>query len=437
VSIISSKLREFPRSLLVVLIFGLLLRVVFISFHERPLFSDEKEYDQLGYNLAAKASYSYETLPTAYRPVGYPAFVGLIYDVFGYHPTLVKLIQALLDTASSFLIYLLLSGYPERTRLIGAILWAFFVPAIFYVNLLLSETFFTFLLVLSAWLLARSKVGNDGKLVVLGALFGILTLTKPTVVVFAIILLFLIRQFEIPLKKLHLIVVTFVLVLTPWLVRNFLAFGELALTSNGGINLLIGNNPASTGAYNYSFDPNVLNDSKGEFDADRKALRYAASYIVNNPAGTTISAVKKIGRLCESEGALLVLTFHDAPEDLSTQYRTKYASLPLSWILLTNLSFFLLVFAGVFGFISAERGGLWWFVFSAVISWLVIHAVFFGGGRFHFPLMPLAVVYAAQFLSEPRRRYAALSSFQKGNAIAICTLFCLLWFIEAYVIFHG
>jgi 4-amino-4-deoxy-L-arabinose transferase-like glycosyltransferase len=437
VSIISSEIHTYPRSLLLVLILGLLLRVVFISFHERPLFSDEKEYDQLGYNLATKASYSYDTAPTAYRPIGYPALVGFVYFIFGHYQTLVKLIQALLDTAISFLVYLLLTGYPRRTRVLGAALWVFFTPAVFYASLLLSETFFTFLFVLNAWLMTRNNAHNDGKLVVLGALLGILTLIKPTVVVFAFVLLFLIRQFEIPLKKLYLIGIAFVLVLTPWLARNYLVFGEVALTSNGGINLMIGNNATSTGAYKYAFDPILFHDSKGEFDVDHKAWRYAVSYIVSNPTASLINVVKKIGRLCESEGGLLVVTFHDDPEDSSTQYGTKYASLPIFWILLTNLPFFLIVLAGVFGFLSAERGRLWWFVLAAATSWLVIHAVFFGGGRFHFPLMPLTAVYAAQFLSEPRKRYEAMSAIQKRNGFVLCTLFCLLWLVEAYVIFHG
>ena len=436
-NIISSSIREYPRTLFLVLILGLLIRMVFISLHDRPLFSDEKEYDQLAYHLASHATYAYDTAPTAYRPIGYPAFLSCIYYICGHHVTPVKLLQAFVDTMSSFFIYLLLVGHPERTRVCGATLWAFFAPAVFYSSLLLSETVFTFFLVVMAWTLTRNDAGTGWKFVVLGVLVGILTLIKPSIIVFVFVLPFLMRQFEIPLRKLYPIIVAFMLVLTPWLVRNYLVFGEVALSSNGGINLLIGNNATSTGAYKYPASPSLVGDSKSEFDVDHKALRSAAGYVVHNPVASAFNAAKKIGRLFESEGALLIMTFHEAPEDVSIRYGAKYASLPLPWILLTNFSYFIIVIAGVFGFLSAERGRLWWISLSIFFTWLVVHAVFFGGGRFHFPLMPLMATYAAQFLIEPKRRYESLSRSRKSIAYIAFTMFCSLWLIEAYVIIYA
>ena len=436
-NIISSDVGKYPRALLFVLIVGLLLRVLFISVHERPLFSDEKEYDQLAYNLATKASYTYDTSPTAYRPIGYPAFLAIIYYSLGHHAMLVKLLQALADITVSFLLYLLLAGQPERTRILGAILWVFFAPAVFYTNLLLSETVFTFLFVLITWILSRKYDGSTWQAVVLGVLFGILILIKPTAIILVLMLPILMRQFEIPLRKLYPMTIAFVLVLSPWLVRNSLVFGEFALSSNGGINLMIGNNAAATGAYKYPPTQSSSGGSKREFEADHEALRTAVGYIADNPIASAINAAKKIGRLFESEGGLLVMTFHNAPEDGSTHYGAKYASLPLPWILLTNFCYFLIVLAAVFGLLAAERGRLWWTVISALVSWLVVHAAFFGGGRFHFPFMPLLAVYAAQFLREPRKRYESLSRFKKGIALTAVLAFCTLWFIEGYVVFYG
>ena len=417
--------------------FGLVLRIVFISLHERPLFSDEKEYDQLAFHLASRASYSYDTTPTAYRPIGYPVFVGLTYALFGRSITSVEMLQALIDTAIAFLIYLLLTGRPERLRVFGATLWLLFAPAVFYSGLLLSETLFTFLFVLIIWMLTRTDARSNWWLMALGALLGALTLIKPTVAVFVFILAFLAPQIKVPFRKFTPIVIAFALVLTPWLIRNYLVFGEFALTSNGGINLMIGNNAASTGAYKYAFDPLLFHDSKNEFDVDHKALRYAARYIVSNPGTSVLNAAKKTARLFESEGALLVLTFHDAPEDATTSYGAKYASLPLLWILLANLSYFILVIGAIFGFLSTERDALWWLLLAALLSWILIHAVFFGGGRFHFPLMPLIALYAAQFFLDPRSGYRSLSRFRKVVAYGALTLFSSLWLIEAYVIFHA
>lgn len=131
------------------------------------------------------------------------------------------------------------------------------------------------------------------------------------------------------------------------------------------------------------------------------------------------------------------MTFHKTPEDASSRYGTKYASLPLGWILFTNFSYFIVVLAGVFGFISAKSGRLWWICLSVFITWLVVHAVFFGGGRFHFPLMPLMAAYAAQFLSDPKKSYESLSRSRKGIAYIALIILSTLWFVEGYMIIHA
>jgi 4-amino-4-deoxy-L-arabinose transferase-like glycosyltransferase len=434
---ILSRARQYPRSLFFALAAGLLLRILFVSIHQRPLFSDEKEYDQLAYNLAAKGIYSYDTNPTAYRPVGYPAFVSSVYFFFGHHPLLVKLIQASVDVLIAFLIYLLLVNCSERTRIFGAALWVFFAPAIFYTNLLLSETLFTFLFVLVVWMVTRDSASSTWMDVVLGALLGVLTLIKPTVLVFVLLLPFMFRRMNIPARKIITIAVAFFALLTPWLLRNYIVFGEIALSSNGGVNLMIGNNLATTGAYKYPFDSLTFQDAHNEFELDHKAFHFAADYIVHHPIATAANAAKKVGRLFESEGGLLVTTFHETPEDASTRYATKYSSLPVFWIGEANVSYFLLTLAALFGFLATDWSRLSSVALCAIFSWLLVHAVFFGGGRFHFPLMPLAAVYAAQFLSDPKRAYASLSRLQKGIALVGAVGFCTLWIIEAYAIFHG
>jgi hypothetical protein len=437
VSTIFSSSRLLPRHLYLLLLFGILVRVVFIAVHQRPLCSDEKEYDQLAHHIATTAAYTYESAPTAYRPVGYPAIIGLVYFVAGHNIIVVKILQAACDASISIFLILLLGDAPPRTRMFGAILWAVFLPAIFYSSLLLSETVFTFGFVICIWLLARYDLTNRRTLILLGGVLGLLTLIKPTIIVFGLILLFMLPQFNLRLKQLLPTALTFILVLAPWFARNYFTFGEMALTSNGGINLMIGNSPTSTGAYKYDFDPMLFHDSKGEFDVDHKALRLAVNYSWSNPGATIINAGKKLGRLFESEGSLLVLTFHDDPANQSTHYLQKYASLPVFWIVVTNFSYFFIALAAIFGFLCAPRNKLWWSVLAAFFSWIIVHAVFFGGGRFHFPLMPFLTVYAAHFVAEPRNSLRSLSGFRILVGVLFAAILCSLWIIEAYMVFNG
>jgi hypothetical protein len=252
-----------------------------------------------------------------------------------------------------------------------------------------------------------------------------------------ILLLFLLPRIDVTFRRLYPAAIAFLLVLAPWIARNYILFDRFALSSNGGINLLIGNNPRATGAYGITFDPEILRDTKGEFDADRRAFRWAVRYIVEHPGRFVVNAVKKLGRLLESEGGLLVLTFHDNPEESATHYASKYASIPLPLTLLTNLPYFLVLILGVIGFLALRRDPIWWFTLSLAASWALVHMVYFGGGRFHFPLMPFASVFAALCLGESRQLIKTLPRLQKIIGAIMILLLASLWICEGVLIFNG
>lgn len=436
-STILSELRSYPRSLFYVLVLGILLRLIFIGFHQRPLISDEREYDSLAYALASSAGYSYDGVPTAYRPVGYPALVGSLYYMVGHHPIAVRTFQALLDVGTAFLLFLLLAGHSDRIRILAAGLWVFYVPAILYSNLLMSETASAFLLTLTAYLISCKTNNRVGTLTSIGICFGILVLLKPGILILAILLLFFPSQMNLPFRRLYPAACAFLLVLAPWIARNYILFDRFALSSNGGINLLIGNNPRATGAYGITFDPEILRDTKGEFDADRQAFQVASRYIVEHPDLFAANALKKLCRLLESEGGLVVLTFHENPEESTTHYASKYASIPLPLTLLTNLPFFLLLILGVLGFLASRRDPIWWFTLSLAGSWALVHMVYFGGGRFHFPLMPFASVFAALCLGGGSELINNLPRLQKTAAAITVLLLASLWIYEGVLVFNG
>ena len=410
---------------------------MFIGLHHRPLISDEREYDSLAYSLASTATYSYEGASTAYRPVGYPAIVGSLYYVIGHPPVAVKCFQAVLDVGTAFLLFLLLAGHSDRIRVLAAGLWALYIPAILYSNLLMSETASAFFLTLTAYLICRKTDGRTATLTSIGICLGILVLIKPGILILPVLLCFFLPRIGIPFKRLYPAGIAFLLVLAPWIARNYILFDRFALSSNGGINLLIGNNPHTTGAYGITFDPEILRDAKGEFDADRQAFQWASRYIAGHPGEFAINAVKKLGRLLESEGGLLVLTFHGNPEDSTTHYVSKYASIPLLLTLLTNLSYFIVLILGVVGFLASRRDSIWWFTLSLACSWILVHIVYFGGGRFHFPLMPFAAVFAALCLGGGSEVIKNLPRLEKIIGAVVIVILASLWIYEGVIIFNG
>jgi hypothetical protein len=433
----SSKVQRYPRALFIILSVGLMVRMAFVLGYTRPLISDEREYDNLAVSLASNGAYTVNGMPTAYRPVGYPMFVGLVYLVRGHDPITVKCIQAVIDTATAFLIFLLLTGYSDRVRVTAAGIWVLFVPAVLYTNFLMTETLSTFLLLATVLLLTQDWQANFYRFIIIGALFGLLVLMKPGLLLFLIALPFFSKNLGTHPRNFAFVGLAVFLVVAPWVLRNYSKFGEISPSSNGGINLLIGNNPHTTGAYGITFDPVILQDARNEFEADRKAFRYAAGYIVQNPVAFAVNAVKKLGRLFESEGGLLVWSFHRAPEDFSSRYASKYASISLALVLLTNLPYFAIMLAGLFGYLAAQKDKLWWLSTILFASWILLHIIFFGGGRFHFPLMPLFVVFASIFLTNIGDTFASLSSAQRTTGIAISIVLIALWTIEGISVYSA
>jgi hypothetical protein len=427
-------MKSLPRSVLVVLAAGLLLRLLVVVFNDRPLISDEREYDLLAFNLASTGVFGYGETPTAYRPFGYPAFVAAWYALIGHSPFVVKMIQAFLDPLVAVLLYLLLAGQSGRARFLGAAIWSAYIPAMLYVNLLLSETIFVFLLVLTALVVARSGLERSIDGFRVGLLLGLLVLLKPGMILFVVMVAGALSLSRVPLVRYPYIVLGVLLILLPWVFRNAAVMGKPTIGTNGGINLLIGNNPNATGGYALTFPEDLLRNASSEVEADEIAYREAIQFIVDHPPSFVVNAFKKLGHLFSSEGGLLVWSFHAAPEGSTERFSSKYASLPILLVLVVNLMYATVLLVGIVGFIGAERDLLWWFVFALIACWLITHAVFFGGSRFHFPLMPFFALYAAPILPNPLHSLEALPRSARILFFVLTAGFFTIWTVEFYVV---
>ena len=147
--------------------------------------------------------------------------------------------------------------YPTvQVVLLAACGFAFYPFSIYYSTLLLSETPFLLLMtgaVATMLILARDEV-RTGKWkrnglvlgVLLGLLFGVAHLTRPTLVYFfpfVLVWLCVVNHYSWKISVLSLI--TFVCVCAPWTVRNYVAFDGAFIPGTLGSGLVMweGNNP--------------------------------------------------------------------------------------------------------------------------------------------------------------------------------------------------
>lgn len=250
-----------------ILVYALLLMAAF-SFRvavARLLPNDEpfdgKVYAQIARNVLEQHCYSHATEPpydpSLIRLPGYPLFVAGVYSVFGHgDDTAVRIVQALLDTATCALIALIAFFWEPDDKLkrrssIAALALAALCPfTTIYVATILTETPTTFLAVVMCLTATLAfKATRQGNALLLwaatGALAGAAVLFRPDSGLFALgigitlVVTTLLRSSDAKLSKKReevlyrfsrasylgaVFSLAFCLILVPWTVRNFRVF---------------------------------------------------------------------------------------------------------------------------------------------------------------------------------------------------------------------
>jgi len=426
-----------PRILLAMLLGALLIRIVFILAHQTLPVSDEFEYDKLARTLVNSGTYAVDGVSTAYRPPGYPAFLALSYFLFGQDTLIPKVIQAILDTLTAYLLFCIGRIRSERVGLIAACTWSLFVPAILYVNLLLTESLTAFILVASVFIFLENTENRIPRLVGFGVLMGISALFKPALFLVPLLLLLLSTRMSIQPRHGILIVAGAFLVLLPWMIRNQITLGTFSLSTNTGMNLYIGNNPEATGAYRGVF-PDILADpSFTEVARDREAMSLAKEYIISSPGTFLLNGAKKLVHLFRSEGDVLIAAFSEYPSPVGMGFKQRYRSVPIPLTILTNILVFAILFAGFLGWSFSIRNRQFWFTFSLLFALLAAHFVFFGGSRFHFIIMPFAVLYFSEVVVSFLKKELKLTGRQKVLLMTAFLVLSAIWSYELFVVFSA
>jgi 4-amino-4-deoxy-L-arabinose transferase-like glycosyltransferase len=395
-------LPRISRAAFIIAALAFLVRLGFVTARERPLFSDEIDYDRLGSTLATTGEYSDDGRPTAYRPIGYPALIAGAYAVAGRCPWAVHVAQAALGSLSAILLWLLAGG--GRAGLWAAAIWALYPSSILYADLLLPETVFTALLLAGALLSARGTLGSRRLSLLLGATVGALALVKPMALLLLVGIPLAARLERIRPTHFGLLALGASLVIGPWIARNWIVVGRPTLATSVGANLLIGNNPNATGGYTERVPPSMIPRESSEGEQDAGEIASALRYIGREPLRFLRNGFGKIAHLFGSEGGMIVWGFHSSPGDSSARLREKYRSLPLWLHAAVSGPYALAMLLGTLGLFSYPRGPTRAFFLAILGASLATYFVFYGGGRYHFPLMPFFVLFAAEWLFGRRAR---------------------------------
>ena len=187
------------------------------------LWGDENYYTSQGASIASGLGY-----PGSFRPPLYPLLIGTVFAVFGHSLLVLRLVQIGVSLAAVALVHeICRERFGLRAALWSALACALSPPLAHFTHFLWAETLFVTLFLLFAWLLHRfESAGGTATLVGAAVTLGLAALTKEMVVFYAFLLVPWFAacakwDWRRGLGRAGLFLGCFVLVLTPWIVRNW------------------------------------------------------------------------------------------------------------------------------------------------------------------------------------------------------------------------
>ncbi|MCM8809983.1 MAG: glycosyltransferase family 39 protein [Candidatus Omnitrophica bacterium] len=284
--------------LIIIFFVSLIIRIGFILTLDNSVDVWGDWWDELGWKIACGKGYWVNNpyFPDgpkfyAWRSPGFPIFLALIYKIFGHNFLFAKIGLAILSSLTCILLYFLTKTLINmKTACWVSLIYSIYPASIFWTGYLAPETFITFLLVLSIFLLTEWHF-NDKKILffIFGNLtFGFLSITKPT---FLALCPFLILTFALMHKKdlLKILLISSIcLSFFPllWGIRNYKIFNKLFITSSeGGIVFFIANNEKSLSSPTGFYHSEDVEEFKGlsEIEIDKLLYKKTFKFIKNNP----------------------------------------------------------------------------------------------------------------------------------------------------------
>ena len=405
------------------------------------LMGDANGYDQWAQRLAAGDWIGSDVF---YQAPLYPYFLGVIYALFGRDLLVVRIIQAIIGSASCVLLGMAAARFfSNRAGVITGLALALWAPAIFFDALLQKSVLDVFFICLGLLLIAAiARTPDPGsripaptaKWLALGLAIGALALTRENALIFiAVIAAWAVASTRVPderSRRWFNTVVPFAvgiaIVLLPVAIRNYAVDGGFYVTtSQFGPNFYIGNNPAADGTYA------SIRFGRGAPEFERlDATEVAEASVGRSLSPSEVSSFwtgRALGYITAQPRDWLQLTGRkllllvNRDEMLDTESQESHAewSLPLralGWF----GHFGILVPLAVLGLLVtwAERRRLW-ILHALALTYAASVVLFYVFARYRYPLVPFLLIFAGSGLLHLR---PALSSWPVVVAVVTAAI---------------
>jgi len=324
--------------LLLLFLFGLILKVSLIFYWNTNQEFVTHEHGMIAENIADGNGFTmhwpytpqstekieiYQDPPKikgAFIPPFNPWLLSLFYDVFGITNNaelLYLIIMSVLSALTPLIVYLLgKRAFNIEVGIFSSIIYFFYLPAIYSVITFSGGVLYHALALLILYILFR--LNKETKLLnyfVLAILLSLQTLIRSEFLllslVFLFVLFFINRKRKGEFKRIVFTTFLFVLAISPWVIRNTMAFGKVVpIVSHPWHEIWRGSNEYATGgSFGKNEKPNWLSkerfpeihadldsleyDEKFELKVDSVFKSYAIAFWNENPTNSVLLAFKR------------------------------------------------------------------------------------------------------------------------------------------------
>lgn len=396
------------------------------------------------FDLSTAKNYDPEYgLYTSFRAPLYPTFLAIVYILFGQEFSrffYARLAQAVFFGATlapltylvakefSFFFPLSNSNHEgkskeEKVTKFSAWLVAFYPLLLVYPLGLGTENPFFILLLCSFYFLLKSiNQPSNFNFLFAGIFLGLTALTRSVILPFAgaaILYLVYLKR-----KQALIVLLSFVLMITPWVIRNSLLHRKITgIETSMGYNLYLGYHPLGNGSF--VFGPSldlltIMDDSERDQIGTQKAIEL----IKFQPERFIPLAVNRLGFFFGLEKRVLMYFYSNN----LLGYIPQPILITIAFVLLTP--FVLLCIFSVFGILSLKRNHQTTLLLLLFACYLLPHIFILSEDRFHLALIPYFAILASSGWMLIRTQSLNFSKWQMILSILLISLLLLNWGLE-------
>tara|TARA_B100000902_G_C27297677_1_gene910961 strand:- start:1243 stop:2499 length:1257 start_codon:yes stop_codon:yes gene_type:complete len=337
----------------------------------------------------------------SWRPPVYPFFLASVYLMFGFDNTAVIIVQCLIGAFSVILLWSMIFRINARAAWLAAIFMAIYEPLVSACSEVMSETLFTFLILLALWAFGV-KTKRSQFLALGGIAVGLCALTRP-------VGLLLLPSFAITIFWQHgrsgwsivaWVTLVVLLVICPWTLRNYQVHEAFVpISTHGGFIVAQSNNsdPAWRKKNGWGIEKEIFENMPTEIERDRHWWAMGLSFIRENP-------------------------FAYMQLNLERMLRFFYFFRPSYNVFFAFIfPFFILGILNYGGHADFKMHTTF-----IAISVLVFCMLLYGSTRFRLPIEPLFIGFGATYIVENCIRWLKLRLF----TLIYILLHILIWFAQ-------